>query len=247
MRGVAKLNQIIAVEKGVKTKAQQELTSAQHDLAKPALLSGISRTYQAKDEEGEQLPPESTRVQVQAEGVLRSAVAALTRLFDVTATKDWANCEARADVTVDGRVVVAAVPVSYLLFLEKQLTDLHAFVRRLPVLDAAESWTQDPSTDAWKTEPVRTIRTRKVPRNHVKAEATENHPAQVEVYYEDVPVGYWTTVKFSGALPARRVNELLDRVEKLQTAVKFAREEANGTEVTDRRVGEAVLGYVFGG
>jgi hypothetical protein len=244
---VAKLNQIIAVEKGVKTKAQQELTSAQHDLAKPALLSGISRTYQAKDEEGEQLPPESTRVQVQAEGVLRSAVAALTRLFDVTATKDWANCEARADVTVDGRVVVAAVPVSYLLFLEKQLTDLHAFVRRLPVLDAAESWTQDPSTDAWKTEPVRTIRTRKVPRNHVKAEATENHPAQVEVYYEDVPVGYWTTVKFSGALPARRVNELLDRVEKLQTAVKFAREEANGTEVTDRRVGEAVLGYVFGG
>ncbi|NUS14039.1 MAG: hypothetical protein HOY69_21975 [Streptomyces sp.] len=243
---MAKLNQIIAVEKGVKTKAQQELTSAQRDLQKPALLSGISRTYQPKDEEGEQLPPESTRVQVQAEGVLRSAVAALTRLFDVTATKDWANCEARADVTVDGRAVVTAVPVSYLLFLEKQLTELHGFVRRLPVLDAAESWSQDPSTDAWKTEPVRTIRTRKVPRNHVKAEATENHPAQVEVYYEDVPIGYWTTVKFSGALPARRVNELLDRIERLQTAVKFAREEANGAEVADQRVGEAVLGYVFG-
>ncbi|MFG1807065.1 hypothetical protein [Streptomyces sp. NPDC049040] len=243
---MAKLNQIIAVEKGVKAKAQQELTAAQHDLQKPALLSGISRTYQPKDEEGEQLPPESTRVQVQAEGALRATVTALTRLFDVTATKDWANCEARADVTVDGRVVVAAVPVSYLLFLEKQLTELHAFVRRLPVLDGAESWTLDPSTDAWKTEPVRTIRTRKVPRNHVKAEATENHPAQVEVYYEDVPVGYWTTVKFSGALPARRVNELLSRIEKLQQAVKFAREEANGAEVTDQRVGDAVLGYLFG-
>jgi hypothetical protein len=242
---VAKLNQIIAVEKGVKAKAQQELTAAQHDLQKPALLSGISRTYQPKDEEGEQLPPESTRVQVQAEGALRATADALTRLFDVTATKDWANCEARADVTVEGRVVVAAVPVPYLLFLEKQLTDLHGFVRKLPVLDAAESWTLDPSTDAWKTEPVRTIRTRKVPRNHVKAEATENHPAQVEVYYEDVPVGYWTTVKFSGALPARRVNELLSRVEKLQQAVKFAREEANGAEVTDQRVGDAVLGYLF--
>lgn len=244
---MAKLNQIIAVEKGVKSKSHQDLTAAHHGLQKPALLAGISRTYQPKDEEGEQLPPESTRVQVQAEGVLRSAVGALTRLFDVTATKDWANCEARADVSVDGRVVVPAVPVSYLLFLEKQLTELHGFVRRLPVLDAAESWSQDPSTDAWKTEPVRTIRTRKVPRNHVKAEATENHPAQVEVYYEDVPVGYWTTVKFSGALPARRVNELLDRIEKLQTAVKFAREEANGAEVADQRVGEAVLGYVFAG
>lgn len=38
-----------------------------------------------------------------------------------------------------------------------------------------------------------------------------------KVYYEDVPVGYWTTVKFSGALPAKRVNELLERVEKLHS------------------------------
>ncbi|MEV4555916.1 hypothetical protein AB0K51_02830 [Kitasatospora sp. NPDC049285] len=243
---MAKLNQIIAVEKGVKSKSFQELTQAHQDLQKPALLAGISRTYQPKDEEGEQLPPESTRVQVKAEDVLRATAATLTRLFDVTATKDWANTEARGDVVVDGRTLVAAAPVTYLLFLEKQLTDLRTFVRKLPVLDAAEAWNHDPSTDAWKTEAVRTIRTKKVPRNHVKAEATEKHPAQVEVYYEDVAIGYWTTVKFSGALPARRVNELLERVEKLQQAVQYAREEANGAEVDDRRVGDAVFGYLFG-
>ncbi|MFD5099559.1 DUF7873 family protein [Streptomyces albidochromogenes] len=243
---MAKLNQIIAVEKGVKSKAQQDLTAAQHSLQKPALLAGISRTYQAKDEEGEQLPPESTRVQVRADDVLRETAKSLTRLFDVTATKDWANCTARADVTVDGRVLVSEAPVSYLLFLEKQLADISAFVRKLPVLDASEAWTLDPSTDDWKTDTVRTLRTKKVPRNHVKAEATDKHPAQVEVYYEDIPVGYWTTVKFSGALTARRVNELLERVEKLQQAVKFAREEANGAEVTDQRVGDAVFGYLFG-
>ncbi|MQY12440.1 hypothetical protein SRB5_25740 [Streptomyces sp. RB5] len=243
---MAKLNQIIAVEKGVKSKSHQDLTAAHHKLQKPALLSGISRTYQPKDEEGEQLPPESTRVQVRTDEVLRETAKVLTRLFDVTATKDWANCEARADVTVDGQTLVADVPVSYLLFLEKQLTDLNTFVRKLPVLDAAETWHEDVSTDSWATDPVRTVRTKKVPRNHVKAEATEKHPAQVEVYYEDIPVGYWTTVKFSGAFPARRVHELLDRVEKLQQAVKFAREEANGAEVTDQRVGDAVFGYLFG-
>lgn len=244
---MTKLNQIIAVEKGVKSKSFQEITAAQHRVQKTALLAGLSRNYQPKDEEGEQLPPESARVQVKAEEVLREMSATLTRLFDITATKDWANCSACADVTVDGRVLLREVPVSYLLFLEKQLAELHTFVKKLPVLDSAESWTLDPSTDWWKTEPVRTIRTRKVPRNHVKAEATEKHPAQVEVYYEDVPVGYWTTVKFSGALPARRVNELLERVEKLQHAVKFAREEANGAEVTDQRVGDAVFGYLFSG
>ncbi|MFI8303113.1 hypothetical protein ACIF80_06640 [Streptomyces sp. NPDC085927] len=243
---MTRLNQIIAVEKGVKSKAVQDVNGAHQKVQKPALLAGISRTYQPKDEEGEQLPPESTRVQVQGEDVLREMAASLTRLFDVTATKDWANCTARADVAVEGRTVLADVPVSYLLLLEKQLTDLHAFVRKLPTLDAAESWSHDPSTDWWKTDPVRTIRTKKVPRNHVKAEATEKHPAQVEVYYEDVPIGYWTTVKFSGALPARRVNELVERVEKLQQAVKFAREEANATEITDRRAGDAVFGYLFG-
>ncbi|MFE2726910.1 hypothetical protein [Kitasatospora sp. NPDC059327] len=243
---MAKLNQIIAVEKGVKSKSFQELTQSHQEVQKPALLAGISRTYQPKDEEGEQLPPESTRVQVKAEDVLRTTAATLSRLFDVTATKDWANTEARADVVVDGRTLVADVPVTYLLFLEKQLTDLRTFVRKLPVLDASEAWHHDASTDSWKTEAVRTIRTKKVPRNHVKAEATEKHPAQVEVYYEDIAVGYWTTVKFSGALAARRVNELVERVEKLQQAVQFAREEANGSEVTDRRVGDAVFGYLFG-
>jgi hypothetical protein len=240
-----KLNQIVAVEKGVKSKAYADVTAAHHDVQKQALLSGISRTYQPKDEEGEQLPPESTRVQLSAEKILAGAAANLTRLFDVTATKDWANCSAVADVVVDGEILIHGAPVTYLLFLEKQLTDLATFVKKLPVLDASESWTHDPSTDAWRAEPVRTTRTKKVPRNHVKAEATEKHPAQVEVYFEDVTVGTWTTTKFSGAMPAERVHELEARVEKLAHAVKFAREEANNFEVTDQRVGESVFAYLL--
>jgi hypothetical protein len=242
---MAKLNQIIAVEKGIKSRSFQELTEAHHALQKPALLSGISRTYRPKDEEGEQLPAESTKVQARAEDILRQTSSILVKLFDVTATKDWANCAAKADVTVDGRAVLNDVPVSYLLFLEKQLTDLHTFIKKLPVLDASESWVFDASADTWATEPVQTLRTKKIPRNHVKAEATEKHPAQVEVYYEDVTVGFWRTIKFSGAMPAKRVNELLERVEKLQQAVKFAREEANNLETTDQKVGDAVFQYLL--
>jgi hypothetical protein len=178
--------------------------------------------------------------------VLRQTAATLTRLFDVTATKDWANCVAKADVKVDGTTLLEGVPATYLLFLEKQLTDLHTFVSKLPTLDASESWSFDQAANCWATEPVQTTKTKKIPRNHVKAEATEKHPAQVEVYYEDVVVGHWKTVKFSGALPATRIRELLDRVDKLQQAVKYAREEANNSEVTDQRVGDRVFGYLFG-
>jgi hypothetical protein len=148
-------------------------------------------------------------------------------------------------VIVDGKPLLRDVPVTYLLFLEKQLVDLHTFVKKLPVLDASETWALDPSADCFATEPVQTVKTKKVPRNHVKAEATDKHPAQVEVYHEDVVVGYWKTVKFSGALPAKRVNELLDRVERLQQAVKFAREEANNQAVEEQKVGRTVLSYLF--
>ncbi len=242
---MARLNQIIAVEKGVKSRSFQELTEAHHALQKPTLLSGIARTYRPRDEEGEALPPESTKVQIKAEDIVRQTGEIMSRLFDVTATKDWANCLARADVVLDGQVLLAQVPITYLLFLEKQLVDIHTFIRKLPVLDAAETWAFDSSADCWATEPVQTLRTRKVPRNHVKAEATDKHPAQVEVYYEDVTVGYWRTVKFSGALPAQRINDMLQRVERLQEAIKFAREEANNVEVTDQKIGDKVFGYLF--
>jgi hypothetical protein len=240
-----KLNQIIAVEKGVKSRAVSELTTSHHQLQKQALLSGIARTYQPRDEDGEVFPPESTRVQLRAADVIKETADTLTRLFDVVATKDWANTTARADVVVDGRVILAQVPATYLLFLERQLVDLRTFVDKLPVLDAAESWQFDPAQDCFATGAVETTKTRKVPRNHVKAEATKEHPAQVEVYYEDVTIGRWRTVKYSGALPASRVNELRDRVERLAEAVKFAREEANGTEITDQHVGRAFLDYLF--
>lgn len=243
---MTKLNQIIAVEKGVKTAAFQKLTDVYQLLQKNALLSGISRTYRPRDEEGEPLPPESTRVQLRTEEVIKEVTEELTRLFDVTATKEWANCQAKADVLVEGTVLLKDVPATYLLFLEKQLVDLHTFIKKLPTLDAAESWEFDASANCYATEPVQTVKTRKIPRNHVKAEATEHHPAQVEVYYEDVAIGYWRTVKFSGALPAKRIHELTERVERLQQAVKFAREEANSLEVTDQKLGAKVFQYLFG-
>ena len=82
------LNQVLAVEKGVKATAASELAAAQQALANSARLSGISRTYRPRDEEGEALPAESTRVQVRAKDILTGLRSALSRLFDVTLTKD---------------------------------------------------------------------------------------------------------------------------------------------------------------
>ncbi len=240
-----KLNQIIAIAAGKKTQAHKTITEVYQSLQKAGLLEGISRTYKPKDDEGEQLPAEKKLVQLRVADAIHNVVAALTDLFDVVATQDFANCRAQADVVVDGHAVLKGVPVTTLLFLEKQLVDIHTFVDKLPTLDPGEAWNYNPDVDHYASESYQTTKTKKVLKNHVKAEATKEHPAQVETYTEDVIVGYWTTVKFSGAIPAKEKNELLERVRKLQEAVKFAREEANGMDVEQQRIGEAILKYVF--
>jgi hypothetical protein len=241
-----KLNQLIAIEKGARSQANADVAAASHRVGKPELLAGIARTYRPLDDAGETLPPESKRVQVRARDAINDVKATLARLLDVTATKDTTNCAAKADLVVDGNSLAKDLPVTYLLFLEKQLGELKTFLGRLPTLDPAEIWSFDQVTDCWATEPAQTVRTKKVPRNHVLAEATDKHPAQVQVYHEDVVVGRWTTTKFSGALPAKEVGELQTRLGKLADAVKYARESANSTPVTDVKPGDAILGYLFG-
>ena len=243
---MARLNQIIAVVNGKKSQTQKTLTEIHHSLQKTEPLFGISRSYQPKDEEGEKLPAESKHVQVKVKESIDKAAAALTDLFDVVATQDQANSSARADIVVEGRALLSQVPVTTLLFLEKQLTDIHTFVEKLPTLDPAETWHYDPTQDCFATDPVQTTRTKKVPRAFVKYEATKEHPAQVETFTEDTIVGHWTAVKFSGAIPAKRRNDLLERVRKLQDAVKMAREEANSAEVQNVKIGERLFSHLFG-
>lgn len=240
-----KLNQIIAVANGKKTQCQKSLTEVYHKLQKEALLKGIARTYKPKDEDGDKLPSESKKVQFTVHDGLRAAQSALSEMFDVLATQEYANCGAKADVSVDGEVVLSQVPVTYLLFLEKQFTDLYTLVEKLPTLDPGEEWEFSEAQNCYATEPAQTTRTKKVPKNHVLAEATKEHPAQVQVFTEDVIAGYWTTINYSGAIPEKEKADMLGRVRKLQEAVKFAREQANSMDVENQKVGEAVFSYLF--
>lgn len=240
-----KLCQIVAVEKGVKNKSHAGITAAYQTMQKPALLQGISRTYRPKEEEGETFPSEQTRVQVSAKQLLDDVRELMVELFDVTATKDFANCDARADVTVGDVVIAKNVPVTYLLFLEKKLVDIHTFVSKLPTLDPSETWKWDPHADCFAAEPFETHKTKKLPKVITKAPATDKHPAQVEVFQEDVVVGYWKTVKFSGAMPAEDAKKLLGRVEALQRAVKFSREEANSKQIETVKLGDKIFSYLF--
>jgi hypothetical protein len=239
------LNQIIAVASGKKTGVEKTLTEIYHKIQKPEIFAGLTRVYRPLNEEGETLPKEEKLPQQSVLTCITEATEQLAELINVIGTQDLANTQAKSNIVVDGEVVVKDVPVTHLLYLEKQLTDIKTFVSKLPTLDLSETWTFDANSSMFKTGVVETNRNVKRYKNHVKAEATDKHPAQVDVYTEDEKVGTWNTTKFSTCISVKDKVKMLNRVQSLIEAVKMAREEANSIEVTKVTYGDDVINFIF--
>lgn len=246
MTTLAQINALLA---GYKPTATRNLTDL-HRLAQPGPhLSGVLRAYRPLDDEGEVLPAERNYPQVVVEQLFAEVTNVVGRLFSLQLTQDIGNTEARADIAIGDRVLMRDVPVTFMLFLEKQLTDLRTFVGKLPVLDPAKRWEVDESaaTGFYRAEPAETVRTKKVHKTFVKWEPPTpayTQPAQVEVIQEDVILGTWTTVALSGAVPARRVKLLMHRISALIEAVKLARETANSRTV-ENQTADPLFAYLF--
>ena len=241
-----KLHQVIALEKGVKSRVQSAITAIYHDFKETKLFAGLSRTYQPKDDDGERFPAETTLVQKQADQLIREVGRRLTEIVDITAQKDYANTTAKADVVLDGKVIIKDAPVPFLLYLEKVLRDWKAELTALPELDPSVTWAQNKGTGLWQSEPVQTTKTAKVPKPIVKYDATKEHPAQTEVFTHDIIVGYWTAVRTSGALASAEKAELLARFDRLSDAVKVAREAANEVDAPAKHVAQPLFDYLLG-
>lgn len=241
-----KLNQAIALVSGKKTKAHNILTKAHHGWKDR--ITGLNRSYQPKDDDGDQFPPEQRQVQLRVRDAVGEIREVLSDFYNLVATQEYANTEARADVKVGDKVIVPKVPVSMLLFLEKQLVDLRTFFGNVPTLPADQNWKFDNNKNCYVTEPSVSVKTQKVPTTHVKFEPTEHQPGQAEILNVDKTIGHWTTIHMSGAMEAKERDDIIERIEELQDAVKMAREEANSMEVTQQKmIGRQVFDFVIGG
>lgn len=244
----ATLAQIVGVEQGVRSSTETWWKLVKEALRSEPLLLGLEKTYDPLEGNLPE-PDDKRRVQVNVEKLLAEAREKLGRYLDVTATKDWGNMGeggARADVEIDGNLILSNVPATYLLFLEKRLAELHADLRKIPVQSAAEDWL--PSTDpgVFRTEPIRTPKTKAQVHFDVVG-LTKEHPGQVVKTQEEIIAGYTTTVKLTSAPTPERLGELLERIATLREAVQVAIHDANKIDVSDIRVSNAVFGYIFDG
>lgn len=158
--------------------------------------------------------------------------------------KNLGNTIGKADIVLNGKVILADMPIDEVMGLENRLTELRALFSLAPTLDASKVWEQDgnrgPGFWREKSPEVRTKTEKKIDAK-VLYEATEHHPAQVKEFSYDEVVGSFETTAFSGALTSLQKAKLMTRIDELILAVKKARVECNQVEVPAQNAATALV------
>lgn len=244
---MGKLHELLAVEPDLKSEAQRLASKVKALFSEgKGRLIGQIRTYQPLEEGGEDFADEIAELATTVDSELLDWEVAFSGWLDAAIQKEVTNQRTGADVVMDdGTTLFEILPATALLNLEAKLVEIRQVFKQIPTNDPTESWSRDADLGCFVSRPRTTYKAKKTLRSHVKAEATKEHPAQVDVYTEDVRVGTWTTVIHSGMLTPVEKQNRLKRIDMLIRAVKQARQRANSIEITDIHLGKKLFAYIY--
>jgi hypothetical protein len=172
---------------------------------------------------------------------------AYQRYWDLRLQKESANQEAKADVVVDGVVLFKDVPVTFLLNMETELTELKGVYQSIPTLQAGMTWLLDDikGRGIYKSEhKEEKNKTEKTVQFKVLIQPTKEHPGQVKEWTEDRPIGKFITETWSGMIAPSDKAIMLGKLEKMIRAFKRARQRANCQETETMEIGKQVFDYI---
>lgn len=242
------LGQIVGIHKSTKTAAQRDFDTIYKYFQKDSLFKGFTKIH--TPEEGNlQQPATEQLVQANAYELLAKMEETLVNAFDVEATKDTADTNARANIIIGSNTILENVPVSHLLWLEKQFTNFVTVFRAIPVQSAAENWTTAPNLPNGMVRTPEEVgqSTKKITEFPVIVPPTPEHPAQVREVTRDVVSGTWRTVKYTAAITIQEKDTLIKRSTELLNATKQAIVAANHTEAIKVQEGEKIFNFLFDG
>lgn len=245
------LGQIVGITKGTRTSAQRDFDAIYKTFQKPQLFNGFTKTH-TPFEGTMQQPAQDQLVQENATTLLQRMEQVLTRAFDVEATKDYTDTKAKANVILsDGTVLLTGVPVSHLLWLEKQFSNFVTVFRALPIQSAAETWDAAANLDlgVLRTPAQDTPTTKKDVDFRVvwAPQEGQSQPPEIREVTRDVQSGIWTTVKFTSAISPQDKELLVSRATDLLNATKQAIVQANHQEAQDVSEGSRIFSFLFDG
>jgi hypothetical protein len=248
---MAKLHELLAAEGTVKTQADKCRSDLLNTFEKKRHLFGEKVvTFQPNAEGAPAVTEDQSDLQSTVKTELKWIADIWAKALDAAYQIAESNMNARADVVLDnGETIMRNVPATALLELEKRAGEIHALVTAIPTLDPAKGFKPDADRGdgVSRAREITKTRTKKTVRPIVKYEATKEHPAQVELIQEDIPIGTIREQEWSGLITPGEKADMLTRAEELRRALKTARSRANEAAAATEKIGLPLLQYVFGG
>jgi hypothetical protein len=200
---MGKLHELLAVEgdlAGVSKKITDETVVTFEK--KPDHFLGAVRKYEPLKEDEPDQPTEYKELVDTVFSKLIYTKNSVSKYWDAFLQKEATNQVAKADIIVDGEVLVKDVPATALLGFETKLKDFRRVLEAIPTLQPGVAWekdeTKDPSGNVFITKhPIEKNRTVKDFAHRVLVSATEHHPAQIEKWEELKVVGKYVTTNWS--------------------------------------------------
>lgn len=244
---MGKIHELLAVEQDVKRKGEKTAAEVKTLFqAGDNVFVGQHRTYEPKIDGGDRYPDEVKTLGGNVRDQLQRVQQDFGRWLDLAVSKEASNAQPEAVSTFRINDKPVTLPVGALINLEKRLEELTALYNAIPVNSITDHWEYDTAQGVWMSDPVQTYKTKKVATRFVKAEATAQHAAQVEIISLDEREGTWTAVKTSGMLSPVEKAQRLARLEALLLEVRKARQRANDVEAEDYHIANDIFNYIEG-
>jgi hypothetical protein len=252
--GKTVLHELLAVEQGRAETSNRLVKEATKTLGtKRSIFEGMQKSHEVFDEDKQNLKQATEHKEVESTVAeqLEFVGTEVAAYWDVILQKDEANQRAKADIIINGIVLVQNVPSTTLLGMEKKLISLQALYNAIPTTDSATAWEKDENyakAGVWRSKYALERQHKVTVRDwQIVAPATDRHPAQVQEISKEEILGKYVVTTFSGALSPLDKAEKLERLTALIRAVKEARQRANITEVQNDLVfGEVLVDFING-
>ena len=252
------LAQVAGTMTGVRQKDNDFGAEMRKELLKEALTTGHNKVYtpdSGDESEGEgrartiltaRQPNSYKAVALTVQAALREMAQYAIPAMDAVATADATNQHANADVILPGgTVLLNNVPVSHLLWLGgTYLPEMRKSIALLPTLDPTKNWTPRLG-GVYESDVVTQGSFVKDTVPLVLHPGNDRHPPQVTALEKQVHVGEYASTSLSGAIPAERKKELLDRFDLMISLIRDAAARANHTPAVEVREGEELLKFLL--
>lgn len=250
---MGKLHQVLAVLDSTKKEADAASSLVQKLFSTPTLFMETEKTLQfidddRQDKQGGEFD-EHQAMEITVGQALSHFKAFQINYLNTLASRETSNQGARANVVVDGNVLISDAPVSFLIKLEEYFKSMKKVYESIPTLSQSTHWQKDESKGEgiWTTK-YDEIRSKKekIMKTIPLFAGDEHHPPQFQREPEEEVVGKYTLRTWSGMIPQFEKDKMIQRCEKVIRAVKRAREEANSIDAKELKGTDALFSYIHG-